>query len=31
MYDETELDTWIAEVERELAPPPREAVTRRGR
>ena len=31
MYDETELDVWIAEVERELAPPPREATTRRGR
>ena len=31
MYDETELDEWIAEVERELAPPPRDAPTRRGR
>lgn len=31
MYDETELDEWISEVERDLAPPPREASSRRGR
>jgi len=31
MYDETELDEWIAETVRDLAPPPRETPQRRGR